>query len=62
MDWSEGEGGRLSAADTSPSRREAARCEQARRDNAKRLSTREQVHSEPRRRKNRSGEAPMSFS
>ena len=45
MDRSEGEGGRPSAADTSPSRREAARCEQARRDSIKRLSIREQGNS-----------------
>ena len=37
MDWSEGEGGRPTDADTSPSRKEAARREQAKRDNTERL-------------------------
>ena len=57
-----GRGRAAPAADTSPSRREAARREQARRDNPKRPSAREQVHSEPRRRKNRLDEVQRHFS
>ena len=43
MDWSEGESGRPQVAPTSPSRKEAGRREQARRDNEKRPSRREQT-------------------
>ena len=43
MDRSEGERRASTRPKTSPSRREAARCEQAKRDNAERLSRREQV-------------------
>ena len=42
MDWSEGEKLKQSKiAVSSPSRKEAARCEQAKRENDKRLSVRE---------------------